>query len=84
MKRLTSDTRTPETGRRHYVVSQDPESGCWYCHSEGYSYIPVFGSISEKKSEAAEFAKMMNGLPNKVEEIYKRRRAEWERENGTE
>jgi hypothetical protein len=46
----------------------------WYAHAKGYSYIPVFGSFSEKKSEAIEYAKMYNGLPHKVEEIERKRR----------
>lgn len=41
-----------------YVVEKVPPEymkGCpaglelWYCHKEGYSYIPVWGSIGTKK-----------------------------------
>ena len=46
-----------------YVVSKDSKSGLWYAHAEGYAYIPVAGSFSEKKSDAMEYAKMMNLLP---------------------
>ena len=31
----------------------------WYCHQEGFAYIPVFGSIGTK-SHANKFCKMMN------------------------
>lgn len=31
-----------------YVISKDKQ-GFWYCHMRGYSYIPVFGSIGDKK-----------------------------------
>lgn len=58
---------------RRYTVSQDKATGLWYAHLKGYSYIPVFGSFSEKKSEAMEYAKMKDWLPNKVEEIEQRR-----------
>ena len=33
-----------------YVVSQDTKSGAWYAHHKDYPYIPVFGSIGDKKS----------------------------------
>lgn len=36
-----------------YVVSEDKKSGAWYCHMEGYPYIPVFGSIGDKKKALA-------------------------------
>lgn len=32
-----------------YVISQDRQQGFWYCHKRGYAYIPVFGSIGDKK-----------------------------------
>lgn len=57
-----------------YTVSQDQKSGLWYCHMRGYPYVPYEGSFSEKKSEAMEYAKMCNRLPNNVEEIEKRRK----------
>ena len=31
----------------------------WYCHLEGYGYVPVFGSIGTK-SHAKKYADMMN------------------------
>lgn len=59
---------------RNYTVSKDSKSGLWYAHMKEFHYVPVFGSFSEKKSEAMEYAKMYNGLPNKVEEIEQRRK----------
>ncbi len=47
-----------------------------------YTLIPVFGSFSEKKSEALEYAKMYDNLPHKVEEIEKRRKAAFIAEYG--
>lgn len=32
-----------------YIVSQEPKSGAWYCHMREYPYIPVFGSIGDKR-----------------------------------
>ncbi len=63
---------------RAYTVSKDPKSGMWYAHAKGYPYIPVCGSISKAKSEALEYAKMMNFLPNRVEEIEQKRKKEFE------
>lgn len=63
-----------------YTVSKDSKSGLWYAHIKGFSYIPVSGSFSEKKSEAMEYAKMYSGLPHKVEEIEQRRREKFEKE----
>lgn len=63
-----------------YTVSQEPKSGMWYCHLEGFPYVPCFGSFCEKKSEAREYAKMHNGLLHKVNEIERRRK----KKNGTE
>lgn len=65
-----------------YIVSKDNKTGLWYTHMSGYVYIPVSGSFSEKKSEAMEYAKMMNGLPNKVEEIEKRKMKEFREQIG--
>ena len=62
---------------RQYTVSQDKKSGMWYAHQKGYSYIPVAGSISERKSTATEYARMYDGLPNRVEEIETGRQAEY-------
>lgn len=59
---------------RNYIVSKDSKSGLWYAHMKEFPYVPVFGSFSEKKTEAMEYAKMYNGLPNKVEEIEQRRK----------
>lgn len=63
---------------RAYTVSKDPKSGMWYAHAKGYPCIPVCGSISKTKSEALEYAKMMNFLPNRVEEIEQKRKKEFE------
>lgn len=46
-----------------YTVSQ--KDGMWYAHMCGYSYIPVFGSFSESKREAMEWAAASMGLPYK-------------------
>lgn len=54
---------------KNYIVSQDRKSGLWYAHMRGYQHVPVSGSFSEKRCDAAEYAKMYNGLPHKVEEI---------------
>lgn len=55
----------------------------WYAHQKGYAYIPICGSFLEKKSEAREYAKMYNFLPNKVEQIEERRKAAWKKEMET-
>ncbi len=65
-----------------YIVSKDNKTGLWYTHMSGYVHIPVSGSFSEKKSEAMEYAKMMNGLPNKVEKIEKRKMKEFREQIG--
>lgn len=65
-----------------YTVSKDQKSGLYYAHQRGYAYIPVSGSFSEKKSEAMEYAKMYNFLPNKVEQIEQRRKEKWQEEYG--
>ena len=67
---------------RKYTVSKDIKSGLWYAHQKGYAYIPISGSFSEKKSEAMEYAKMYNLLPNKVEQIEQRRKAAFIAEYG--
>lgn len=54
---------------RGYTVSRDSRTGLYYAHMRGYEYIPVMGSFSEKRSEAMEYAKMYNCLPNKVSQI---------------
>lgn len=61
-----------------YTVSKDSKTGMWYAHLDGFAYVPVAGSFCEKKADAREYAKMMNGLPHRVEQIEQRRRAEWE------
>lgn len=61
----------------NYTVSKDSKSGLWYAHHKNYSYIPVSGSFSEKKSEAMEYAKMYNGQQHKVEQIEERRKQKW-------
>ncbi len=58
-----------------YTVSQEPKTKMWYCHMRGFPYIPCFGSFCERKSDAMEYAKMYNGLPNKVEKIEASRKA---------
>lgn len=52
----------------------------WYAHMRGYQHVPVSGSFSEKRRDAAEYAKMYNGLPHKVEEIERKRREAFEKE----
>lgn len=63
---------------KNYIVSQDRKSGLWYAHMRGYQHVPVSGSFSEKRRDAAEYAKMYNGLPHKVEEIERKRREAFE------
>ena len=65
---------------KQYTTSKDGKSGLWYAHQKGFSYIPIAGSFSEKKSEAMEYAKMYNLLPNKVEEIEQKRKEKFEKE----
>ena len=65
---------------KQYTTSKDSKSGLWYAHQKGFSYIPIAGSFSEKKSEAMEYAKMYNLLPNKVEEIEQKRKEKFEKE----
>lgn len=67
---------------RKYVVTKDIKSGLWYAHRKDYPYNPVSGSFSEKKSEAMEYAKMYNLLPNRVQQIEDARREKWMREMG--
>lgn len=50
--------------KKTYVVSKDKDSGLYYAHMKGYSYIPVFGSFGTKK-HAEEFAAMKMCLPLK-------------------
>jgi len=64
----------------NYTVSKDNKSGMWHAHHKDYSYNPVSGSLSEKKSVAMEYAKMYNFLPNKVAEIEQRRKELFEQE----
>lgn len=45
--------------KKPYVISQDKESGAWYCHKRGYPYIPVFGSVGEKP-KAQKVCNLMN------------------------
>ena len=42
-----------------YVISYDTKGGFWYCHMVGYPYIPVFGSIGDKR-KAQGVCNMMN------------------------
>lgn len=62
-----------------YIVSKDSKSGLYYAHMEGFPYILVQGSFCEKKADAREYAKMYNGLPNRVEQIESRKRVEFKR-----
>lgn len=62
---------------KRYTVSRDTRSGLWYAHMIGFSYVPVAGSFSKKKTEAMEYAKMCEGMPNRVEEIEQGRRVEF-------
>lgn len=65
---------------KQYVVSKDKKTGLYYTHQKGFDYIPVSGSFSKKRSEAMEYTKMYNNLPNKVEEIEQRRKEQFEKE----
>lgn len=65
---------------KEYIVSQDKKTGLYYAHQKGFSYIPISGSFSKKRTEAMEYAKMYNNLPNKAEEIEQRRKKRFERE----
>ena len=65
---------------KQYATSKDSKSGLWYAHQKGLSYIPSAGSVSEKKSDAIEYAKMYNLLPNKVEEIEQKKKEKFEKE----
>lgn len=44
------------------------------CTFERIFLCSVFRKFCEKKSEAMEYEKMLNGLPHKVEQIEKRRK----------
>ena len=74
-----------DSGVRYYEIkdkryTQDRKSGLWYAHMRGYQHVPVSGSFSEKRRDAAEYAKMYNGLPHRVEEIERKRREAFEKE----
>lgn len=58
---------------KNYTVSKDSKSGMWYAHHKSYPQIPVSGSLSNKRSEAMEYAKLYNHLPHKVCEIEEKR-----------
>jgi hypothetical protein len=48
---------------KKYVVSKNTDKQgkeFYYCHLENYPYIPVFGSIGNKK-KANDICKLMNG-----------------------
>lgn len=48
---------------KKYVVSKSTDKQgkeFYYCHLENYPYIPVFGSIGNKK-KANDICKLMNG-----------------------
>ena len=65
---------------KKYIVSQDKKTGLYYAHQKGFDYVPVSGSFSKKRTEAMEYAKMYNNLPNKVEEIEQSRKEQFEKE----
>ena len=72
--------RKEEIHMKKYIVSQDKKTGLYYAHQKGFDYIPVSGSFSKKRTEAMEYAKMYNNLPNKVEEIEQSRKEQFEKE----
>lgn len=43
--------------KKPYVVSE--KNGAYYCHKRGFPYIPVFGSIGDKR-KADKVCKIMN------------------------
>ena len=65
---------------KNYIVSQDKKTGLYYAHQKGFDYVPVSGSFSKKRTEAMEYAKMYNLLPNKVEEIEQKKKEKFEKE----
>lgn len=65
---------------KKYIVSKDKKTGLYYAHLTGFDYAPICGSFSEKRSEAMEYAKMYNNLPNKVEQIEQSRKEQFEKE----
>ena len=65
---------------KKYIVSQDKKTGLYYAHQKDFDYIPVSSSFSKKRTEAMEYAKMYNNLPNKVEEIEQSRKEQFEKE----
>ena len=65
---------------KKYIVSQDKKTGLYYAHQKGFDHIPMSGSFSKKRTEAMEYAKMYNNLPNKVEEIEQSRKEQFEKE----
>lgn len=65
---------------KKYIISQDKKTGLCYAYQKGFDYIPVSGSFSKKRTEAMEYAKMYNNLPNKVEEIEQSRKEQFKKE----
>lgn len=63
-----------------YTISQEKTTGLWYCHLEGFLYVPCMGSFCEKKSDAREYAKMYNGLPHRVEKIERQKKVNRDKE----
>lgn len=57
-----------------YTVSQDRNSGLWYCHMKGFPYIPCFGSFCETKTDAMEYARMYNGLKHNVDRVERKKK----------
>lgn len=48
--------------KKTYTVSKDKDSGLWYAHIVGLSYVPVFGSFGSK-NHAMKCAAEHMGLP---------------------
>lgn len=52
-----------------YVVSKtydDTNKPVWYVHKEGFNYVPVFGSIGNKR-RANSVCRIMNESEGKIE-----------------
>ena len=57
----------------NYTVSQNKNTGLWYCYMKGFPHIPCFGSFCETKSDAMEHAKMYNGKQHNVERVERKK-----------
>ena len=47
---------------RFYVVTKHKESGLYYIHQEGYSWIPVLGSFTKSFAAAQKQAAQYSGF----------------------